>query len=287
MPDRLGVYPFRGSDAIKAGLITRAMLRGPGWHRLFRDIYVRADSLDDVAWCLAAALLLPKGGAISGSSAALLWGVQPFPVAVIEVHVTVQRGTRVRPQPRLVVKHGSLPPDDVVEWLGIPVTTPLRTAFDLARELPCVDAVIVLDMFLHGKKLYADQLSAFIQRRSRWPGVDVARRALALADGRAESPMETRLRLLIVLAGLPTPIPQHVVLDAAGRFVARLDLAYPEDRLGIEYEGDHHRQRSTWTADLQRHNRLRLLGWTVLRFSAADVLGNPDKVLAQIRAALH
>jgi hypothetical protein len=99
MPDRLGVYPFRGSDAIKAGLITRAMLRGPGWHRLFRDIYVRADSLDDVAWCLAAALLLPKGGAISGSSAALLWGVQPFPVAVIEVHVTVQRGTRVRPQP--------------------------------------------------------------------------------------------------------------------------------------------------------------------------------------------
>jgi very-short-patch-repair endonuclease len=99
--------------------------------------------------------------------------------------------------------------------------------------------------------------------------------------------METRLRLLIVLAGLPTPVPQHVVLDAAGRFVARLDLAYPEDRLGIGYDGDHHRERSTWTADLQRHNRLRLLGWTVLRFSAADVLGNPDKVLAQIRAALH
>ena len=79
---------------------------------------------------------------------------------------------------------------------------------------------------------------------------------------------------------------QYEVRDGVGFFVARLDLAYPERRLGVEYEGDHHRGRSVFAHDLRRINALKLLGWRVLRFGAADVFGQPDRIVAQVRAAL-
>jgi very-short-patch-repair endonuclease len=72
--------------------------------------------------------------------------------------------------------------------------------------------------------------------------------------------------------------------STAGHFLARLDLAYPARRLGLEYDGDHHRDRVTFQRDIRRLNRLRLLGWTVLRFTADDVLRNPDRVVAYVRA---
>ena len=96
--------------------------------------------------------------------------------------------------------------------------------------------------------------------------------------------METRTRLLLVLAGLPLPLVQFDVYDAAGRFVARVDLAYPQIKLAIEYDGDHHRERSTFRRDVARLNALRLCGWTVLRFTADDVLRHPAKVVAQVQA---
>ncbi len=79
---------------------------------------------------------------------------------------------------------------------------------------------------------------------------------------------------------------QYEVRDGGGFFVARLDLAYPERRLGVEYEGDHHRGRGVFAHDLRRINALKLLGWRVPRFGAADVFGQPDRIVAQVRAAL-
>jgi very-short-patch-repair endonuclease len=117
--------------------------------------------------------------------------------------------------------------------------------------------------------------------------VRAAAAALDLARLEVESPMETRLRLAIVFGGLPEPVVQYAVRTPQGRFVARLDLAYPEKRVGLEYDGDHHRDRETFRADAVRLNRLRLLDWSVLRFTADDVLRNPDRMLAQIRAALN
>jgi very-short-patch-repair endonuclease len=98
--------------------------------------------------------------------------------------------------------------------------------------------------------------------------------------------METRLRLILVAGGLPRPVTQYEVRDRNGLFVARLDLAYPKYRLGIEYEGDHHRGRGVFQQDLRRLNALRACGWTVLRFAALDIYRNPDRVLATVRAAL-
>jgi very-short-patch-repair endonuclease len=102
-----------------------------------------------------------------------------------------------------------------------------------------------------------------------------------------ESPMETRMRLAIVFAGLPEPVVQYDVRTPGGRFVARLDLAYSKQRVGLEYDGDHHRERDTFRFDAVRLNRLRLLDWSVLRFTADDVLRNTDRMLTQIRTALN
>ena len=107
-----------------------------------------------------------------------------------------------------------------------------------------------------------------------------------LCDPGAESPQETRLRLLLLAGGLPRPVTQYEVRDANGLFVARLDLAYPGRRIGIEYEGDHPRERTAFQRDLRRLNALRACGWTILRFAAADIYRDPARTVAIVRAAL-
>lgn len=108
-----------------------------------------------------------------------------------------------------------------------------------------------------------------------------------LMDPRAESAMETRCRLSLVLRGLPRPELQYRVCDELGDHVAWLDMAYPGARAGMEFEGEYHQDMRTFRADLTKHNRLAALGWTVLRASAADVLRNPDRFAAQVRAVLR
>ncbi|GIJ49812.1 hypothetical protein Val02_66980 [Virgisporangium aliadipatigenens] len=93
------------------------------------------------------------------------------------------------------------------------------------------------------------------------------------------------MRLIVIDAGLPEPAVQFPVYDRAGRSVARLDLAYEHLRIGLEYDGDHHRERATFQRDAARLNSLHLCGWTILRFTAAD-LRNPELVAAQVREAL-
>jgi very-short-patch-repair endonuclease len=110
---------------------------------------------------------------------------------------------------------------------------------------------------------------------------------LLLAEPLAESPMETRLRLLLVDAGAPPPTAQHTVRDREGRVVGRVDLAWPELRLAVEYEGDHHRERAQFQRDVARLNALRAAGWTVLRFTADDVLRHPHSTIAQVAAAMR
>jgi hypothetical protein len=112
-----------------------------------------------------------------------------------------------------------------------------------------------------------DALEAYVRAHPGWPGARLLREVLSLAEPLTESPMETRLRLVIVDAGLPRPIAQHDILDERGRFLARSDLAYPEALVPIEYEGDHHRERAAFQRDVTRLNALHAMGWLVLRFT--------------------
>lgn len=93
--------------------------------------------------------------------------------------------------------------------------------------------------------------------------------------------METRLRMLLVTAGLPRPEAQVSIYDDAGLFVGRPDLFYPNARLGIEYDGGTHRE--SMVDDNRRQNRLLEARVTLLRFTAADVLNRPAAVVGQVR----
>src|SRR6266513_4577379 len=115
------------------------------------------------------------------------------------------------------------------------------------------------------------------------PGAARLRRLTELA-GPAESPMETRLRWLLITAGLPRPEVQADLHDARGRFIARTDLFYRAARLAIEFDGGNHRERLV--SDDRRHNLITGAGFRLLRFTSADVYQRPDVVAAQVRGAL-
>jgi hypothetical protein len=138
----LGGTPFRGSWAVQRGLLTERVLRGPRYRRLFPDIYVLAGAPTDLAARSQAALLLAPGQCVlSGYSAAELLGAGCAP-AEANAELTVPGGD-FREQPGLTIHRDLLADDEILDPLG--VSTALRTAWDLARWLPTVEAVVAMD----------------------------------------------------------------------------------------------------------------------------------------------
>jgi hypothetical protein len=138
VPHELAAVPFRGTAAVSRGLLTRGMLRGHAWRRLFPDVYVHRaayDAGDHRMWCAAADLTLPAGGAVDGPSAAYLWGAPSPPGEAPQVTVTVPRAVRLWPHPRRCASRTDLVPGDITVCGGIRVTTPLRTGYDLGCRL--------------------------------------------------------------------------------------------------------------------------------------------------------
>ncbi|MEV0397372.1 DUF559 domain-containing protein [Polymorphospora rubra] len=288
VPRELTFLPFRASRAIASGLLTKRMLRGRSWHRLLPDVYVHADGYqpdDHRMWCDAVALTLPPRAAIYGRSAAYLWGVnlldRQSPVAVV-----LPGNYRPRGHQRVAASYQRLTGDDITRFANLPITTPTRTAFDLGRLLPRVDAVVAVDALLARRLVRLDTLAGYLAAHPPCPGIRQLRQVLAIAEPLSGSPMETMLRLVLVDGGAPRPAAQFEVHDSQGRFVGRVDLAYPRWRIAIEYEGDHHRERTQFRRDVARLNDLRACGWLVLRFTADDVLRHPDRIIALVRQAI-
>lgn len=280
----LGRGPFRGSQAVAAGLITRGRLAGPNWLRMLPDVYIEADApLDHLTWCHAALLTAPPGTVLGYHSALGLYCRTLMPDPSAPVDLVVPDTKNLRKHPRRRAHWATLEDGDTWWFTGLPVTTPARTGFDLARGRDLVESVVCLDALLNRQIVTMEEIAAYLPHTLTGSGR--AARALSLASPLAESPMETRTRLTLVFAGLPTPQLQYQVRDAQG-FVARLDLAYPVRRVGIEYDGDHHRTPEVFRRDAVRANRLRLAGWTVLRFTSDDLLRHPDRMVDQVRALL-
>jgi hypothetical protein len=286
VPRELTVAPFVGRDAVDAGLVTKRQLSGDTWRRLLPGIYAWCElALSHRDRCLAAGLFLAGRGVVSGRDAATLWGADVL-VRGAPVEVTLPTRTRFRAPKGVRIVRSPLPAGDIASWADIPVTKPGRTAFDLARRLPLVEAVVCIDAMLAAQLVTTADLKASARSRRWWPGLVQLEKVLLLCDAGAQSPQETRLRLILVAGGLPRPVTQYEVRTPSGLFVARLDLAYPKQRLGIEYEGDHHRGRGVFQHDLRRINDLRTCAWTVLRFGARD-LREPARLIATVRAALR
>ncbi|MFQ1004113.1 DUF559 domain-containing protein [Modestobacter sp. SSW1-42] len=274
---------FIASHAIAEGAITRKQLRSLGYRRLVQGVYADPGiGLDHRLRATGVALLLPAGTAIGGHSAAA-WHGAPF--AGLHDPVTVLRPAEVRwAGPRGVRVHRTvLAPADVDVVEGVPVTSPLRTAWDVAALEPLGTAVAALDaMVRRGPVTTAALMSRLEGAAGEW-GVTRVRRAFGLVDPRAESAPESRVRVALVLAGL-RPVPQFHVLDG-GEFLAKVDLAWPEAKLVVEYEGAHHFEAEKIIEDDRRYAVLVAAGWRVIRLSAPD-LRDLDSVVRRVRDAL-
>jgi very-short-patch-repair endonuclease len=263
--------------------VTRRQLRGSAYRRLGAGIY-RWVGLNESPQLMLAAVArrLPAGAAFSGRSAAWLHGLDLAPCDPIEVTIPEPVGSSRRAGAS--VSRAALVREEIVIRRGLPTTSALRTIVDLAGRNPLTEGVVAADMFLHAGLVSMDELLAYVSEHPRAKGIARLRRVVDLAEPKAESAMETRLRMLLVLARLPPPEVQVSVHDDQGRFLGRPDLLYSRQRLAIEYDGGTHRDRMV--DDNRRQNGLVGAGLRLLRFTAADVYGTPDLVAMQVRHGL-
>lgn len=275
---------FRGSTALEAGLVTRSALYGPQFRRIYPDTFVAARLAppDLRLRSLAAHRYTRDQGILAGYSAAELLGASCAPrnaPAEVIVDHHGQRGPT-----GLVLRRERITPDEIVHIDGIPMTSPVRTAFDLARRHPLLDAVIAVDRLANVHRFRPEQV---LDLAAGQRGVRRLTDVVAHADARAESPMETRLRMIIVTAGLPRPEVQCAVQDERNRTVVWLDLAYPDDHIGIEYDGATHTEPDAVLRDIGRHTALLDRQWRVYRYTKLDIFRRPDRIVDQVRRALE
>ena len=197
--------PFLVSAARAMG-VPYKQLRGERFRQVCREIYVAADAPDCERLRLASLrLVLPPEAVVTGLSAAWLLGLDiGRPDDLLEV--TLPRGATIGHRGLLRVLQAQIPPEDIVIRGGVPVTRPLRTAFDLARRPDRVEAVVAVDAFWHEGLITPTRLLDYAEDHPGWRGVRRIRGIVDLADRGAASPMESRMRMLLIFqAGLPAP----------------------------------------------------------------------------------
>jgi hypothetical protein len=236
------------------------------------------------------AAVLTTDGIVSHRSAAEMWGVIQ-PAGYVDVSIQPPRAPRAEP-PVIVHRIKDLHPELAVEREGLPLTDPTRTIIDLGLVLP---HWAVRDALSRGltTRLFTvvevDRLRDAITRQGR-NGTGTVRRILderLLVAGTEESLLERRFLDLVARHGLVAPAIQHEVWHA-GRFIARVDAAYPDRKLAVEVDGySAHSSPDAFQRDRARQNRLVALGWTVLRFTWADVVQRPAMVARTILEAIN
>ncbi|GAA0582675.1 hypothetical protein [Actinomadura livida] len=255
---------------------------------MFYDVYASA-SLDDSVHvrCDAAALILPADSVFCGVTAARLYGV-PVPDGDLRVHAAVPATASTVPRVKQLRVHSySIPAGQVSRLDGRRVIGPERLYLELAASVPRIDLVIAGDHMLRRQVSTREQLHAFLKTCYRRRGVRKAKLALQHLEPRSDSPPETRLRMLIVDAGLPRPIANQDVFNDWGVWLARPDLSYPAVKIAIEYEGLHHQQDPRqYSRDIERDGGLIDEGWVVIRVNKDGLFRTPRQVVNRVRKAL-
>ena len=288
VPDHLLSEPFRATAAYEAG-VPAWQLRGKRYSSPFHGVHCVGDSSALVDRCRAALVVIQLPMIFSHQTVAWLLGlpVPRVPKGNDALHVTVLPG-RTAPRHHGMVGHvRAFTLADIGLQFGLPVTTAARLFVDMAATLPRPALVAIGDAILRGGHATVADLQATLQRCAGGRGVRRALDLLAILSAAAESPMESVLRLLLRDAGLPSPEVNVDIYDAVGRFLARADLLFRAAKVIVEYDGDQHRtDRAQFVRDVRRGSELAASGYLVLRFTASDVLGRPEYVIATVRAAL-
>lgn len=270
---------FRGSEAMRQGRLSPYQLR-TRFRAIHPDVYLpeyAAPSLRTRS--VAAWLWSDRRAVVAGLAAAALhgsrWVDDDAPVEVIWRNQHAPAG--------VIARNARLRPDEVTRVAGLPVTTVVRTAYDLARQFPVGEAVARLDALMLATPFSTADVARLARRYPGARGQRQLRALLPLVDPGAASPKETWLRLLLIDAGLPTPETQIPVTEN-WRTIGVLDMGWERYRVAVEYDGDQHRtDRRQYARDQRRIRRLTELGWIVIRVIAED---RPDDVVRRVRAAL-
>jgi very-short-patch-repair endonuclease len=285
VPPQLATQPFTRQQAYAAGLTDR-QLESDQWRQVFRTVWVHVDAPDTRAVRLTAAkLMIPEAGVLCGLTASWVLGVDVRRLDDLDVHVGFPKGKRIRKRPGLEVCQETLADEDITIVDGVSVTTPLRTTFDCLRWLWHPEGIVVADALTHAELVDTDELKQYFSSKKRLRNLRIGERLLEFVEPKAESPMETRLRLVLLDGGLPRAAPQWNVLTDSGAFVGRLDLAYPEHRVAVEYDGAFHWEQRR--EDDRRRAALRALGWEIYVYSSDDVFKHPQSIVAEVRRALR
>lgn len=272
------------TEALAAGRLTRNEL-SHGHTKLYRNVYVRRGvELSALDWAHAAWLWSGRRVTLVGHSAAALLGSKWLPCDA-PVEVAHSR----RPAASGIKVHSDqLRSDEMCTVNGIRCTTAARTAYDLGRRLPLEEAVIRIDALLNATRCTSSDVARVADRYRGARGVRNLRRALDLVDAGAESPQETRLRLLLVQSGLPRPTTQIPVRNDRGRVVRRIDMGWPAWTVGAEYDGKQHwEDPATHEADINRLEFLAAKGWTIVRVSANQLHHERPAIVRRVSVALQ
>jgi hypothetical protein len=276
-------WPFRGTEALAAGIVTPHRLR-TDFETVHRNVYIpRGKKLTPVTRAIAAWLWSGRSTSLAGLSAAAL-----HRTAWIDDWLPAELNRRSRDKARGIILHSdTLDDDEMCARDGILLTTPARTGFDLGRRKGLTTAVIRLDALMHATGLKVADVELLAERHRGVRGLVQLRQVLLMADGGAESPYETKTRLVLVRSGLPRPQTQIEVLNEWGAVLARIDIGWEEWKVGVEFDGAQH-----WTdpvqrtRDIDRLAELEARGWAIIRVSADLLRHRPHVVVARTRSAL-
>jgi hypothetical protein len=266
----------------------RALLHSGRWEGVFAGTYrVKSGESSPRLRLSAAGLSIGRDVPACLNTAAELHGFGVLDDAV--THVAVRPDEPCTRCADLWPHQLALAPDDVVRLrCGALVTAADRTAIDLARILPRIDVLPVLDAAFAAGVCTPGSLAAELARHAGLRGVRQARELVPLADPAPESPQESRLRLRCHDAGLPPPTLQFPVLDARGRSRRWLDLAWEEAKVGLEYDGEEgHAGRQNLRSDRRRHNFLQDDGWAMFYATDLDVYRDAMELMRKVGAAIE
>jgi hypothetical protein len=271
--------PFIGSEAVAAGITTHSQLRSR-YTRVFRDVYVlEGTELTPTLRAHAAWLWSRRRGVIAGFSAAAIHGSRWIDAtrAVDIIH------DNRHPLAGLQIWSDRLASDEIEIFAGTAVTSPARTALDLACWYPTTTAVAALDDLVRTTELKMPDVELLTARYRGRRGIERARTTLNLVDAGAQSPKETWLRLVLVRAGLPRPQTQIPVNDDFGDAIAYLDMGWDDVKVAVEYDGEQHRtDRRQYSWDVRRSEMIERRGWLLVRVVAGD---RPAEIVRRVRAA--
>jgi hypothetical protein len=279
------VRPFTRAEGLRRGY-TDKQLSGPRFQRLCQGVYLPAGEVVTVLQRARAALMIaPDGSYASHHTAATLWGA--VPPETNETHICVPDPGLTRSVRRGIAAHRADPRFGVVRHRCVAIADPAAVFAQMAAvACDLVELVVLGDSLVRAGRTTPE---ALIEITRSWDGKGArrARQAARLVREGVDSPMETRLRMLIVLAGYPEPVVNVIVRHENGEWKARFDLCYPHLKLIIEYDGKQHlRDEKQWTRDLKRREWLEGQGWRIIVINADAFYDEPLPTLHRIREAM-